>query len=73
MTLHSKYVNDGPAGESRLPVPAALAETSGPPRSALCSLIQQEKPPITRRDKSQRTQGVLSSPTRVLSHFSTRC
>lgn len=67
MTFHSKYVNDCLAlGSRRLSVPTAcLPRPQGPPCSALCSLIRQQKPPITKRDKSQRRQGVFSLPNHV--------
>lgn len=69
MTFHSKYVNDCLAlGSTRLSVPTAcLRRPQGPPCSELCSLIWQEKPPITQRDKSQRREGGFSLPNRVLS------
>lgn len=64
MTFHSKYVNDCGSTEERQAFCAhsMFTETSGAPCSALRSLIRQEKPPITKRDKCQRRQGVVPSP-----------
>lgn len=64
MTFHSKYVNDcGSTGERQaFCAHSMFTETSGAPCSALRSLIRQEKPPITKRDKCQRRQGAVPSP-----------